>query len=264
MPNTTPNIAPMTLYETLALIMSAIAILIPIIQWAWRKWAMKPILKFHPTGRATLYCNTSGSYVSVEGIFEALHKPIIVKKMAVEIERKQDSRKLNLQWSMFISPINQSIAGNYASSVETAHPFRVEADSIMCAFTEYADFYDAARKTIEPAITKYTQHWEKKRGSIQDPQQALIYIQGTQEYEAARNALMKALYWEIGQYSLKIIVNHGNTVSNYKYTFNVSGAEREKFESNVNEIMNSIVLRTYGIQPKLQSVQVAIVSDENN
>ena len=264
MPNTTPTVAPMTLYESLALIMSAIAILIPIIQWAWRKWVMKPILKFHPTGRAALYCNTSGSYISIEGIFEALRKPIIVKKMAVEIERRQDSRKLNLQWSTFISPISQSIAGNFASSVETAHPFRVEADSIMCSFTEYADFYDAARKTIEPAITKYSQIWEKNRGGIQDPQQALLYIGGTPEYEAARNALMKALYWEIGQYSLKIIVNHGTTISNYKYTFSVSETEREKLEANVNEIMNSIVLRTYGIQSKYQSVQVAIVAAGNN
>lgn len=260
MPNTTQSIAPMTLYETLALIMSAIAILIPIIQWGWRKWILKPILKFHPTGRANLYCNTSGSYISVEGIFEALRKPIIVKKMAVEIERKQDGRKLNLQWSTFISPISQSIAGNFASSIETAHPFRVEADSIMCAFTEYADFYDAARKSIEPAITKYSQIWEKHRGGIQDPQQAVLFIQGTQEYEAARTALMKALYWEIGQYSLKIIVNHGNTVSNYIYTFNVSGTEREKLEANVNEIMNSVVLRTYGVQPKFQSVQVEITA----
>ena len=61
MPEVTQTTAPMTLYETLALIMSAIAILIPIIQWAWRKWAMKPILKYHPTGRASLWCNTSGS-----------------------------------------------------------------------------------------------------------------------------------------------------------------------------------------------------------
>ena len=261
MENTVQSIAPMTLYETLALIMSAIALLIPIVQWAWRKWAMKPILKFHPTGRASLYCNTSGSYISIEGIFEALRKPIIVKKMAVEIERKQDSRKLNLQWSTFISPISQSVAGNYASSVETAHPFRVEADSIMCAFTEYADFYDAATKSIEPAITKYSQIWEKNRSGIQDPQQALLFIQGTQEYEAAHSALMKALYWEIGQYSLKIAVNHSDTVTNYAYTFSVSATEREKLEANVNEIMNSIVLRTYGIQPKFQPVQVAIAED---
>lgn len=54
MPEIMQTTVPMTLYEKLALIMSAIAILIPIIQWAWRKWAMKPILKYHPTGRASL------------------------------------------------------------------------------------------------------------------------------------------------------------------------------------------------------------------
>lgn len=260
MPEVTQTTAPMTLYETLALIMSAIAILIPIIQWAWRKWAMKPILKYHPTGRASLWCNTSGSYITVEGIFEALRKPIIVKKMAVEIERKQDGRKLNLQWSTFISPTNQSIAGNFTSSMETAHPFRVEADSIMCAFTEYADFFDAARKSIEPAMTKYAQAWEQCRGNMQSPQQAMQHMQNSEEYAAARAELEKALYWEIGQYSLNLVVNHGNTTSTYMYSFAVSEKERDKLQANIREVLNTIVYRTYGIQPHFQTVQVEICS----
>lgn len=43
---------PMTTYEKWALIMSGIAILIPIIQLIWKKCIQKPILSFLPTGRA--------------------------------------------------------------------------------------------------------------------------------------------------------------------------------------------------------------------
>ena len=109
---------PMTFYEFVAIILAAIAIIIPIVQAIWKKWIVRAKLKYYPTGRAYLYCNKSGSYISIEGVFEALRKPITVKKVAVSIERVKDSRKLNLQWSVFNSPVNQSIAGNFASSSE--------------------------------------------------------------------------------------------------------------------------------------------------
>ena len=253
---------PMTFYELIGIVLSIIAIVAPLLKAAWRKWLIKPILHFHPTGRATLYCNTSGSYINAEGIFEALHKPITVEKMAVVLERKQDGRQLNLQWSTFISPISQNLAGNFASSVETAHPFRIEADSIMCAFTEYADFYDAARRSIEPAIKKYSQVWENMRQTAGNVTEALTFIQNTEEYASARTELLKALYWEIGQYSLQLIVAHGRVQSTYTYCFNVTENEREKLQANIQEVLNSIVFRSYGMQPHFQAVQVEIRKTE--
>ena len=38
----------MTLYEKLALIMSAIAIVIPILQFLWKRFIQKPELKYYP------------------------------------------------------------------------------------------------------------------------------------------------------------------------------------------------------------------------
>lgn len=122
----------MTEYEKIAIALSTIAILIPIIQWAWKKWDVKAILSFHPTGRIMLFFNQSGSYVRFDGVYEAERKPITVKNISLKITREKDEHIYNLSWSSFISPVNQNITGNLVQTTEAAHPFRIEADSVVC------------------------------------------------------------------------------------------------------------------------------------
>lgn len=45
----------MTVYEKWALILSAIAIMIPIIQWVWKKWIVQPKLNHYHTGYLYLF-----------------------------------------------------------------------------------------------------------------------------------------------------------------------------------------------------------------
>ena len=122
-----------TIYELFALILSIIAILIPIIQWAWKKWVIKPVLYHLPTGRAYLFINRSGSYIQIEGVFEAKNKPISVKNVALKVLRVKDDKVLNLRWSTFTSPMSQRMGGNYSSITETAHP--------TCNIILYCVFY---------------------------------------------------------------------------------------------------------------------------
>ena len=140
------NFSEITIYELFALILSIIAILIPIIQWAWKKWVIKPVLYHLPTGRAYLFINRSGSYIQIEGVFEAKNKPISVKNVALKVLRVKDDKVLNLRWSTFTSPMSQRMGGNYSSITETAHPIRIDGNSMICAFIEFADFYDSFQK----------------------------------------------------------------------------------------------------------------------
>ena len=139
----------MTSYEIVAICLSSIAILIPIVQWGWKKWVQKPILNYHPNGTARLLFNQSGSYLQIDGVYEAVNKPISVKNISVCVKRQRDNETLNLTWSTFISPVVQRVAGNAVQTNETAHPFRIEANSIMCAFTEFADAFNSYAKTFK-------------------------------------------------------------------------------------------------------------------
>ena len=72
---------PMTFYELLAIVLAAIAIIIPIGQAAYKKWFITPKLCFFPTGRALLFFNQSGSYIRIDGVYEAENKPITIRKI---------------------------------------------------------------------------------------------------------------------------------------------------------------------------------------
>lgn len=137
-----------TVYELIALILSFIAIMIPIVQWAWNKWIVKPILKLLPTGKINPYFNRSGSYLGIESVYEAINKPITVKHIALKIIRCRDEKKLNQVWSSFWSPITQRFSGNYSSTIEGAHPFRIEKNSITTAFTEFEDLHNTLQRSL--------------------------------------------------------------------------------------------------------------------
>ena len=143
----------MTVYEKWALILSAIAIVIPFLQAAYKKWIATAKVKFYPTGQATLFFNQSGSYIRINGVIESERSSATIKKMSIVLTRKRDDRKLNLVWSYLISPVNANMLGNYVQTTEAAHPFRVEADSVACAFVEYSDPSDSSGIKIRKICT---------------------------------------------------------------------------------------------------------------
>ena len=52
---------PMTFYEFLALCLSVLALILPLIKTIYKTWIQQPKLKFLPAGRTYLYFNQSGS-----------------------------------------------------------------------------------------------------------------------------------------------------------------------------------------------------------
>ena len=167
-----------TVYELIALILSFIAIMIPIVQWAWNKWIVKPILKLLPTGKINPYFNRSGSYLGIESVYEAINKPITVKHIALKIVRCRDEKKLNQVWSSFWSPITQRFSGNYSSTIEGAHPFRIEKNSITTAFTE------AEQSRIPTVTVKNSDNpvYETKSGNDTEDKIFLLSIDEVEQY----------------------------------------------------------------------------------
>ena len=122
---------PMTSYEFLAILISAIALVFPIIKWAWNKWVRKTKVTFLPSGLVSIFFNKSGSYFSFGGVYSAKNKMATVKSISAIITRKSDKAVLELRWSSFSSPIYRKIAGAYETSFETAHPLSSKSRSKM-------------------------------------------------------------------------------------------------------------------------------------
>ena len=238
---------PMTFYELIAIILAAVAISIPIVQAIWKKWIVSAKLSFLPTGRAILFFNQSGSYIRIDGVYEAEQKSISIKKAKIKVTRQKDERKLNLTWSSLISPVNQNLVGNYLQTTESAHPFRIEADSIVCAFTEFGDEFNSFEKTFEAATEPLFKRVADVRKSYATYPKAESFFKATDEYASAKDILEKEFFWEIGKYNIDIEVNYNKDVKHFYYVISVESQEHKLLINNIDEALITPLKAAYGI-----------------
>ena len=250
-------------YETITTVLSIIAIcvsiLIPFVQWVYKKWIATAIVKFYPTGQATLFFNQSGSYIRINGVIESERSSTTIKKMSIVLTRKRDDRKLNLTWSYLISPDNASMLGNYVQSTEAAHPFRVEADSVACAFVEYSDPTDSSGIKIRricsdliPSLTQIAQNHtfdEAKSAFYKSP-----------EYMDAKNSLLSDFFWEIGKYSVDVAVEYGKQKTRtFSYEFTVTEQNSMDLRNNIDESLIAKLKEYYRVPWAFKSPLVEII-----
>lgn len=229
---------PITAYELLAIILAALAIVIPILKWIYDKWIKKLVLSFLPSGTITVCHNKSGSYVSFGGVYEAKNKPAIIKEISANIIRKNDSATLLLVWSTFSSPVYKKVAGNYESSFETAHPFKVEADTLEPTFIEFSNRKENMNEKID-AILKPT--YDAARFILSTPNIELIpadnKVKSSPEAQAARIALNDDFFWKKGTYKLELVSKYNNTEMCNTYYFSLSSEESEKLRQNIESML---------------------------
>ena len=260
MPGDLETNAVMTVYEKWALIMSAIAILIPIIQWAWKKWIVRPRLNHYHTGNIYLFINQSGSYMRVDSVYEAINKPISIKNISANVERLHDHSKRDYVWSSFLSPTNLRFIGNNAFSNEIAHPFRIDSDNICCAFTEFADKDNSAYRSFSRLNEKLLE--EVKRISITQTsyEDALTAYTKTSAYEEAKRELENELYWRIGTYSLSIIAEYEKKKKCFQFQFEVTQEQYQQLQINIDETVVAPLKQMFGVRLNMQMVQTKLNS----
>lgn len=252
---------PMTFYELLAIILSAIAIVIPIAQWIWKKWITKPILNHLITGKAFLFINRSGSYIQIEGVYDAQNKPVLIRKISLKLIRKKDDKALNLIWSTFNSPINQQFVGNFASTMEMAHPFRIEQNSMVTAFTEFSDPCNSSQRIFHPFYENLEKEASKfiRKGYNYD--QALQEYTKANTYETALSALRKELFWEIGKYTVTLQVEYNHSTTNFMYEFEINAETTALLAHNVSETLITPLKKFYNVPFSFKTVQVELRED---
>lgn len=258
MPNETAKEIVMTVYEKWALILSAIAILIPFIQAAYKKWIATAKVKFYPTGQATLFFNQSGSYIRINGVIESERSSATIKKMSIVLTRKRDDRKLNLVWSYLISPVNANMLGNYVQTTEAAHPFRVEVDSVACAFVEYSDPSDSSgikiRKICTDLIPLMTQISQNHSYD-----EAISTLCKSPEYLAAKSSLLNDFFWEIGKYSVDVFVEYGKQkAKTFSYEFTITEQNSMDLRNNIDESLITKLKEHYRVPWAFKSPLVEI------
>ncbi len=246
----------MTVYETWALVISICALLIPFLQWVWKKWIVKAKLNHYQTGYGLLYINQSGSYISIQSVFEAVNKPVSVKNLSLCVRRERDNQERNYIWSTFTSPTNMQFVGNNASVVEIAHPFRIEADNVYCAFTEYAEKNQNAFRTISPLYSNLINKAREYKLSNAPFDEALKDYVTTQEYEEVNQALNKELFWLIDKYEATITAQYGKKKKIFTLQFEVTKEQNELLQYNMKEFLVIPLKDCYGLPRAMRPISV--------
>lgn len=234
-----------TVYEVIALVLSFIAIVVPFIKWSWYKWVVKPVLKHLPTGKVYPCFNMSGSYLKVESVFEALNKPITVKNIALRMTRVRDEKKLNQNWSSFWSPVTQSFKEGFSSTSETAHPFRIEKDSLTTAFTEFEDPHNSLNRSLAEFEMERDFFIKDCLDKMLDYRAALDKFRESSMYKKMYDILLQEFFWSIGNYKIEIIVKYGKEKKVFSYNFDINEAEHNKLLHNLNETLIVPIKRAY-------------------
>lgn len=249
----------MSIYELLALIISMVALVVPIINWAWKKWIKKAKLHYMSNGTANLFFNQSGSYLRIDGVYEALNKAVSIKNISISVKRRRDDAKLNLSWSYFISPVYQNLVGKYVQTTEKSHPFRIDVDSIACAFIEFADPFDSAGKGFRLCTKELFDQAKQSTMFFNNYYEAVEAYRKIPEYSKAKNTIEKHFFWEIGKYDIMICAEFGKEKKEFCFSMSVDEESHTKLYENVDESLVAPLKKEYGVDWNFQNATVEIV-----
>lgn len=247
---------PMTVYELIAIILSVLALIIPAIKWGYDKFFKRLKIDFLPSGMITLFHNKSGSYISLGGVYEAQNKATTIKEISAKVIRKSDNATLSLMWSTFPSPVYRGVAGNYESSFETAHPFKVEADTLVPAFVEFANMESNMDETTNNILRPV------ENASLPILSQGNIAllaadsgVKALPEYNAAKLSLNDYFFWKKGTYEVILTTVHSKGSFDKKYEVRLSKEESDMIRQNIDNLLVLHVAKHFRLTLPMNSIR---------
>lgn len=235
---------PITTYELIAILISLLALIMPLIVWLFKKIFFKTKLELYPTNQLNLLYNESGSYINIDFSLECKYKSAVIKNIETEIIRQCDNKKLELIQSTFRSPAYTLIGGNFVSNNESAHPIKIDVDELKCIFLEESP------KDGDIINRLKTIHNNKMNG-VEKSETYLLTLQKFKDkksYNEMYAKLYEELFWKKSKYTMKIIIMYNKNEKLIKeFVFEIDEREAKLFEENVEKALNCRVGNMHGI-----------------
>ena len=249
---------PMTAYEFIAILLSSLALLIPIVRWFFDRYIKKLEINFLPSGMITLYHNKSGSYLNLGGVYEAKNKSTTIREISAKVIRLSDSAVLPLIWSSFPSPVYRKIAGNIETSFETAHPFKVEAETLVPAFIEFANkagnIDGTSNEILYPLLNASSP-------ILSQPGLPIIEIdrrvKALPEFGEAKLNLCDLFFWKPGKYQLTITAVHTSGSFDKTYEFDLTDDESKFIKGNIDNLLVAHIAEQYKLFLPMRTITKA-------
>lgn len=247
---------PMTTYELVAIALSVLALMIPIWKWLYVRFVKRLKIDFLPSGMITLFHNKSGSYLSLGGVYEAKNQMTTIKEISAKVIRGSDNATLSLIWSTFPSPTYRKVAGNFETSFETAHPFKVEADTLAPAFVEFSNaainIDEVTNGILRPLINA-------SFPILSQPDITLLtadtMVRALPEFKGAWLALNDHFFWKAGTYELILTTVHSKGCFDKIYGFQLSDQESSRIRRNIDSLLIAHIADHFRLPLQIISVR---------
>ncbi len=204
----------------------------------------------------TLFHNKSGSYISLGGVYEAKNKATTITEISAKVIRKSDNATLSLMWFTFPSPIYRKVAGNFETSFETAHPFKVEADTLVPAFIEFSNatsnMDEVSNGILRSVVNASASVLSQPNITLIDADAA---VKALPEYATARLALNDYFFWKTGEYEIVLATIHSKGMLNKKYEFHLSDEESSLIRQNVDNLLVAHIADHYRLTLQMNTVR---------
>lgn len=247
---------PITAYELIAIILSILALAVPAISAFYNKFIKRLKIDFLPSGMITLYYNKSGSYISLGGVYEAKNKATTIRDISAKVIRRSDNSTLSLTWSSFPSPIYRTVAGNYETSFETAHPFKVEADTLAPSFVEFSNTTDNVDEISNNILRSLV---SASMPILNQPNISLLQadssVKALHEYDEAKYALNDYFFWKPGAYDVILTTVHSKGSFDKEYEFQLTNEESASMRHNIDNLLVIHVADHFRMSVPMNSVK---------
>lgn len=235
---------PITTYELIAILISIVALIMPIIVWIIKNIFLKTRIKLYPTNQLKLLYNESGSYINIDFSLECKNKSAVIKNIETEIIRECDNKKLELIQSTFKSPAYAMIGNNFVSNNECAHPIKIDVDELRCIFLE------EAQKDGE-IINRLKNIHDNKMNNFENFDNYVETVKKFKEKESYNQMyakLYEELFWKKSKYKMKIVIMYNQKEKFVKeFVFEIDEKESKLFEENVEKALICRIGNIYGI-----------------
>lgn len=240
----------MTEYEIIATVIAGFALIQPWAMWVFKKIFRKIKVSFMPSAKIKLFYNRSGAYLLMGGVIESKNQNCVVKNISAKVIRQKDNAELKLDWSSFISPINQSVGNNFINTNENARPFKIVANELSPIFVELANEDENVNNRLFEIYNKITLDTDKmlKQNPNMNFDKTKEEFSKNSNYKKSKQELLEDFYWKESAYVVEfVIVYNNNRRIVYKYQFDINKKESASLKENIDTALNLELNRLYSM-----------------
>lgn len=248
------------------LILATIALIQPWVWSLWKRYFREGKIEIYETGNLEIGYSAFGPTIGMNGTLRCINRDLFVQTIELELVKQKDSSKHVFGWGVFRSE-KLTISGERQATFELPYGFMLSTSSPQRFNIQFHDMQ--VQSEMRQVINKVSEEWarvatERRKdisdflsqkahplpSEFQDPFLALYEDFAKSDIHVqSYTTLDRMCYWEVGKYTVKIIVRTSkpDRVFEKNWDFTLTEQEVRLIRLNVIKLLQDVCGRpSYG------------------